>query len=144
MAGTITATTTPGTKRGTVRIDCAVTCSGGAVDAAVIGSAYGRLVAVLIDPAYGAGATLTSTADILLTDALTGAPILSDLSAGASAGMYRPTQVIVTNAGAAVTAATTANDVNRDIFVAGKMKLAIANATTTDTGLISFVFEEAS
>ena len=143
MAGTITATSIAGSKRGVVRIDCAVTCAGGLVDAAVIGAAYGRLVGVYIDPTAGAGATMTSTADILLTNALTGAPILSNLSVGASANMYRPTQVITTNAGAAVAAATTANDVNRDIFVAGKMKRAIANATTTDTALISFVFEEA-
>ena len=142
MAGTITAETTTSKGRGIVRIDCLVTCAGGVVDAAVIGSAFGRLVGVYIDPTAGAGATLTSTADILLTDALTGAPILSDLSAGASANMYRPTGVVTDNAGVAVTAATTAVDVNRDIFVAGKMKLAIANATTTDTGRICFVFDE--
>lgn len=143
MAGTITGVTTAGTKRGIVRIDCAVTCAGGLADAAVIGAAYGRLVAVYIDPVAGAGATMTSTADILLTDSLTGAPILTDLSVGAAANTYRPTAVITDNAGVAVAAAVTAVDVNRDIFVAGKMKLAIANATTTDTALIGFVFEEA-
>lgn len=142
MAGTITATTSSGTKRGTVRIDCEVTCAGGLVDAAVIGSVYGRLVQVLTDSEAGDGATMTATADILLTDALTGAPIFSDLTF-ADAQNLRPTQVVTTNAGAAITAATTANDVNRDIFVAGKLKLAIANATTTDTGLVSFIFEEA-
>jgi hypothetical protein len=142
MAGSIVATTTARKGRGIVRVDCALTCSGGAVSAQPIGSFFGRLVAVLADPTYGAGATMTSTADVLLTDAVTGAPILSDLSFG-SAFAYRPTQAVVDNAGAAITPATTANDVNRDIFVAGKLNLAIANATTTDTGLISFVFEEA-
>jgi hypothetical protein len=144
MAGTITATTTAGKKRGVVRVDCAVTCVSGAVSAQSIGSFYGRLVGVFIDPVAGAGATMTSTADILLTDAVTGAAILSDLSVGAAANAYRPSQVITDNAGVAVTAATTAVDVNRDIFVAGKLNLAIANATTTDTALISFVFEEAA
>ncbi len=141
MAGTIVATTSSRKGRGIVRIDCALTCASGAISAAVIGSAYGRLVAVLTDPTAGAGATMTSTADVLLTDGATGAPILSDLSFG-SGGAYRPTQAVVDVAGAAITPATTANDVNRDIFVAGTMKLAIANATTTDTGLISFIFDE--
>ena len=140
MAGTITADTRAGKSRGIVRIDCDVTCAGGVVDAAVIGSAFGRLVGVYTDPTYGAGATMTATADILLTDALTGAPILSDLTFATES--YRPTQVITTNAGVAVTAAATAVDVNRDIFVAGKLKLAIAGATTTDTGRVSFIFDE--
>lgn len=144
MAGTIVATTIAGKGRGVVRVNCAVTCVAGAVSAQSIGSFFGRLVEVLIDPVAGGGATLTSTADVLLTDAATGAPILSDLSAGAAAARYRPTGVVVDNAGAAITPATTANDLNRDIFVAGKLNLAIANATTTDTGLICFVFEEAN
>lgn len=142
MAGTITATTSSRKGQGIVRIDCALTCEGGAVDAAVVGSAFGRLVAVLLDPAAGSGATMTSTADVTISDAKTGAPLVADLSFGASASAYRPTQVITDNAGVAVTAATTAVDVNRDIFVAGKIKVAVANATTTDTGLISLIIEE--
>lgn len=143
MAGTIAASATSGKGRGVVRIDCLVTCVAGAVSAQPIGSVFGRLVGILFDPAAGAGATMTSTADVLLTDALTGAPIISDLSFG-TGGMYRPTAAVVDAAGAAITPATTANDVNRDIFVAGKLNLAIANATTTDTGRISFIFEEAA
>ncbi len=142
MAGTISADVQSGKGRGVIRVDCALTCVAGAISAQPIGSFYGRLVAVIMDPAAGAGATMTSTADVLLTDALTGAAILSDLSFG-TGGMYRPVAPVVDTAGAAITPATTANDVNRDIFVAGKLNLAIANATTTDTGLISFVFEEA-
>lgn len=142
MAGSIVATTSSQKGRGIVRVNCALTCVAGAISAQSIGSFYGRLVAILFDPVAGAGATMTSTADVLLTDAATGAPIISDLSFGAAAAMYRPTVAVVDTAGAAITPATTANDVNRDIFVAGKLNLAIANATTTDTGLISFVFEE--
>lgn len=137
------ATVSKGQKRGVVRVDIALTCVAGAVAATSIGSFYGRLVGVLVDPVFGAGATMTSTADILITDAVTGAPIISDLTFGAAAAMYRPTQVITDNAGVAVTAAATAVDVNRDIFVAGKLNVAIANATTTDTGLLSLIFEEA-
>jgi len=141
MAGTIVATTTSRKGKGIVRIDCALTCVGGAISAQAIGSAYGRLVAIATDPTYGAGATMTSTADVLLTDATTGAPIFTDLTFG-TAEYKRPTAAVVDAAGAAITPATTANDVNRDIFVAGKLNLAIANATSTDTGLISFIFEE--
>ena len=143
MAGTITATTTAGKKRGIVRVDVALTCVSGAISAQTIGAFYGRLVGIYTDPTYGAGATMTSTADVLLTDAATGAPIFTDLTFG-TAEYKRPTTVVTDNAGTAITAATTAVDVNRDIFVAGRLNLAIANATTTDTGLISFVFEEAA
>lgn len=144
MAGTIVATTTSRKGRGVLRIDVDLTCVAGAISAQSIGSAFGRLVAVLGDPVAGAGATMTSTADILLTDAKTGAPIISDLSFGAAAFGYRPVQAVVDKVGVAITPATTANDVNRDIFVAGKLNLAIANATTTDTGRLSFIFEEAN
>lgn len=143
MAGTIVATTSSRKGKGLIRVDCALTCVSGAISATPIGSFYGRLVGVFADPVAGAGATMTSTADVLLTDTKTGAPILSDLSFGAAAAGYRPTQVVVDQAGAAITPATTANDLNRDIFVAGGVSLAIANATTTDTGLISFLFDEA-
>lgn len=145
MAGSIVATTVAqkGKGRGVVRVNLALTCVAGAISAQPIGSYFGRLVGVLFDPAAGAGATMTSTADVLITDKLTGAPVLSDLSFG-SGGFYRPTAAVVDSAGAAITPATTANDVNRDIFVAGELLLAIANATTTDTGLISLIFEEAA
>jgi hypothetical protein len=123
-------------------VDVDLTCVSGAVSAQPIGSFFGRLVGVLTDGTAGAGATMTATADILLTDAATGAPILSDLTF-ATSDFYRPTAVIATNAGAAVSADTSNNDVNRDIFVAGKLNIAIANATTTDTGRVSFIFEEA-
>jgi hypothetical protein len=143
MAGTITAVTRKApSKRGLVScvIDVSVTTS---MAATTIGSFYGRLVRVLIDPVAGAGSTLTSTTDILLTDHDTGAPVLSDLSAGAAAGAYRPTEAVTDNAGAAITPATTANDVNRDIFVAGALDLALANAGSAETGRIKLVFEEA-
>lgn len=144
MAGTIVATTTSRKGRGLVRVDLALTCAGGLIDATPIGSFFGRIVALLTDPVAGAGATMTSTADILLTDATTGAPLISDLSFGAAAAQYRPTQNITDAVGATITAATTATDVNRDIFVAGKLKVAIANATTTDTGLLSLIIEESN
>lgn len=141
MAGTITAVTSSRKGKGIVRLSCLVTCEGGAVTAATIGSAFGRLVAVYTDATAGAGATMTNTADILLTDADTGAPVLSDLSFGA-AESYRPTRVVDNASGGALTPGVTQNDLDRDIFVAGSLKLAIANATTTDTGRVVFVFQE--
>ena len=141
MAGTVTATTTSRKGKGIVRINASVDYST-SMAAVTIGSAYGRLVRVLIDPVAGAGATMTSTTDVLLTDADTGAPIISDLSAGAAANAYRPTEVITDNAGVAVAAAATAVDVNRDIFVAGKINLALANGGASETGLICLIVEE--
>lgn len=141
MAGSAVAVSRSKKGRGIVRVDIDLTCAGGLVDATAIGSFYGRLVGVLTDGTAGAGATMTATADILLTDGATGAPILSDLSF-ATSDFYRPTKAVVDSAGAAITPATTANDVNRDIFVAGPLKVAIANATTTDTGRLSLIFDE--
>lgn len=144
MAGTATATVSSRKGRGLIRVDVDVVCVAGAVSATPIGSFFGRLVAVIFDPVAGAGATMTSTADVLLTDTASGAPILSDLSVGATANTYRPTQVITDNAGVAITAAATAPNVNRDIFLAGPVSLAIANATTTDTARITLLVQEAN
>ncbi len=143
MAGSAVATVTSRKGRGLVRVDIDLTCVSGAVSAQSIGSFFGRIVGLYTDATAGAGATMTSTADILLTDAATGAAIISDLSFGA-AESYRPTAVVVDSAGAAITPATTANDLNRDIFVAGKLNIAIANATTTDTGRLTLLIEEAA
>ncbi len=142
MAGSIVATTSARKGQGIVRIRCDLTCAGGAVTAAVVGSAYGRIVGIATDPTAGAGATMAATADVTITDAETGATIWSTTDIGAAARYERPTAVITTNAGAAVTAATTAPNVNRDIFVAGKLKVAVANATTTDTARIDIIVQE--
>ena len=141
MAGSLTATHSARKGKGIVRIDIALTCASGAVTAAPIGSAYGRLVGVAFDPVAGGGATMTTTADCRRPAAGTGPPLFSTLSGG-TAGLIRPTQNFPLNVGVAVTAATTAVDVNRDIYIAGTMKAAIANATTTDTGLVSLFIEE--
>lgn len=82
MAGTITARTYSQKGRGVVRADCALTCASGAISAQSIGSFWGRLVGIFYEPTAGAGATMTATADVLLTDAWTGAPIITDLAFG--------------------------------------------------------------
>lgn len=142
MAGTATVSVSSRKGRGLLRVSIDLVCDAGAVGALPIGSFFGRIVGLYTDATQGAGATMTSTADILLTDAATGAAIISDLSFGA-AESYRPTGVVVDKAGAAITPATTANDLNRDIFVGGKLNIAIANATTTDTGRLVLLIEEA-
>lgn len=139
--GTAVATVTSRRGRGIVRVDVDLTCTAGAVPAQSIGSFFGRLVGVLTDGTWGPGATMTPTAAILLTDAATGAPVLGDLSF-ATSDFYRPTRVIADSAGVPVAAATTATNVDRDIYVAGRLNIAIANATTTDTGRVSFIFDE--
>lgn len=144
MAGTATTTVTAKKGRGLIRVDVDVVCVSGAVSATPIGSFFGRLVGVIFDPVAGAGATMASTADVLITDTASGATILADLSIGAAAALYRPTQVVTDNAGAAITPATTAPNVNRDIFLAGPISVAIANATTTDTARITLLVQEAN
>ena len=142
MAGTVVATTSARKGKGLVRINCALTCVAGAISASPIGSAYGRIVAAIFEPTAGSGATMTTTADLTITDTVSGATVFSTADFG-TARSIRPTQVVTTNAGVAVSAASTAVDINRDIFVAGKLNLAIANATTTDTGYFGLIVEEA-
>jgi len=145
MAGTVTATTSSRKGRGTIRVDVdLLVTSSTTIAAASIGSFFGRIVGVIIDPVAGAGTTMDTAADILLTDAASGASIVADLSVGGAAALYRPTQVIATNAGVAVTAATTATDVNRDIFVAGKLNVAVANAVNGDSARLTLFIEEAA
>ena len=141
MAGTIVTTLQTGKPRGVVRVDLALVCASGAITALPVGKFFGRLVGIHYEPTAGAGATMTSTADVLITDHKTGASLIADLAFG-TARYERPTMPIQDNTGTVVTAATTANDVNRDIFVAGLIDIAIAGATTTDTGYIGLVFEE--
>lgn len=144
MAGTAVVTSANSSKRGgkrLTRVNIALTCVSGAVSAQGIGSYFGRIVAVILEPTAGAGATMTSTADLSITDALTGAEVFGTLNFG-TARSIRPSAVVTSAVGVAVTAATTANDVNRDIYVAGKLNIAIANATTTDTGYVGLIIEE--
>ena len=110
MAGTITAVTTSRKGRGVVRVDCSLLQASGAISATVVGSFFGRLIGVLIDPTAGAGGTMLTTADLTISDGTTGAALIADLTLGGG-GFYRPTTAVVDAAGAAITPATTANAV---------------------------------
>jgi len=147
MAGTVVATTSARKGKGLIRIDCDITVTGAtSLTATPIGSAYGRIVAAIFEPTAGAGATMDTTADLTISDAKTGATVFSTLDFG-TARSIRPTAIITSNVGVAVTAATTATDVNRDIFVAGKLNLAMANVSNAVspgvTGYFGLVVEEA-
>jgi len=147
MAGSVVATTSARKGKGLVRINCAITVtSATSLAASPIGSAYGRIVAAIFEPTAGPGATMDSTADLTITDAATGATVFSTADFG-TARSIRPTQVVTTNAGVAVSAAATAVDINRDIFVAGKLSLAMANVSSAVapgvTGYFGLIVEEA-
>jgi hypothetical protein len=143
MAGTIVTTIrkAPKPKRGATRVNVALTCVSGAISAQPIGKFYGKLVGIYLEPTAGAGATMTSTADVLITDATTGASLIADLDFG-TARYEKVTMPIQNSAGAVVTPGANDVDCRRDLVVAGTLNVAIANATTTDTGLLSLVFEE--
>lgn len=139
MAGSVSVVLSAGKPRGLVKAKCTVVVSsGGDATAAVIGSFFGRIVAI------GNDGGLDNSADITLSDADTGASIIADTSGlgGGSAVYFRPTGIVTSNAGAAISASTSANDVNRDIFVAGKLKLGVANGGTSLTGIITVVVDE--
>jgi len=109
----------------------------GDIPAAVIGAAFGRLVGVFYDGGCDASAVIT------LSDTKSGAPIVTfTTGTEGTAVAFRPTQVIVTNDGSAVTAAVDATNVNRDIVVGGKLSLTVANMGQSETGNIAFVFDE--
>lgn len=144
VAGSVSVETLKQKGRGLVKLVCDYTCdASGVVTAKVIGSAFGRLVAIEYDPAFGAGSTTDTSADLLLTDADSGATVFGgSIALGTSAIRFRPTGVIRDNAGVAVSASGNAVDVNRDIFVAGKLKLGITGGGTSTTGRIAFVVQE--
>lgn len=132
--------------RGVVRISVALACdASGVVPETVIGEAYGRLVGVFYDGGLDASAvvTLRHAATDPAASATVGASILAYTTGTEGTPVaFRPTGNITDNAGAAVTAATTAVDVNRDIYVAGKLTLQVASGGVSETGNIAFVFDE--
>lgn len=138
MAGTITATSKSRKGTGIIRLKAALTTDGsGVVTAGIFGSAFGRLVAVHYAPG-----TLATGADITITDSDSGAAILTLTDAGTSNRVFRPTTVVTDNAGVAITAAATATDVNRDVYLAGPVKVAVAQGGATASGSITLVVQE--
>lgn len=138
MAGSVVLATISHRSRGVVKTKVAITVdASGNATGSVVGVGFGRLVAV----GYAPG-TFATGVDITVSDTDSGKAILTLTNAGTSPRYFRPTAVITTNAGAAVTAAGTAVDVNRDIFVGGKISVAVAQGGVSTSGTLYLVVDE--
>lgn len=134
----LTGTTIVNKGTGVKRIKAVLVCDGsGVIAASVAGAAFGRLVGVGYKPG-----TLATGVDITVTDSDTGATIFSLTDAGTTPRYFRPSAVVTTNAGVAVTAATTATNVDRDIYVAGKIKVAVAQGGAAGAGELHLIVDE--
>lgn len=141
MAG-IVAATAPivHRSRGVARISVALTTdASGDIPLTHAGVGYGRLVGVLYDGGLDASASIT------IKDDKTGATIFGPYVTGTEGVpvSLRPTRVVVDTAGTAVTAADTAPNVNRDIFVAGGFSVLVSAGGNVEHGTVVVIVDEA-
>lgn len=124
--------------RGVVRTDVTITCdASGVATAAVVGVGFGRLVGVMYDGGLDASAVIT------LSDAKTGAALVTyTTGTEGTPVLFRPTEVIVDTAGAAITAADTAPNVNRDIYLSGKVKIGVTSGGNAEVGKVALIVDE--
>lgn len=144
MAGVV-AYTAPTIHRpqGVKRIQVAITCdASGVLSEVVIGEAYGRLVGVFYDGGLDASAVVTLKAKPGAASLVSVPVLVYTTGTEGTPVTFRPTDIATTNAGANITAADTAPNVNRDIVVAGKLTLTVASGGTSETGVIAFIFDE--
>lgn len=85
---------------------------------------------------------LVTGADITIADATTGATILALTNAGTTARFFRPTALVRNNVGASITADTSNNDLNRDIYVAGPLTVTVAQGGNIGKGSLLLTVEE--
>lgn len=125
--------------RGVVRTDVTlVTDASGDASATVIGVGFGRLVGFLYDGGLDASAVIT------LKDKTSGATIVEYTTGTEGVPVaFRPTTIVTDPAGADITAADTAPNVNRDIYVAGKLTVTVASGGNAETGKIALIVDEA-
>lgn len=154
MAGTaVAAPIIKHRSKGVVRISVALatdaTADGGDISERVIGEAYGRLVGVFYDGGCDASAVITLRQAASDPGSTVGATLLAFTTGTEGTPVsFRPTTKVTDNAGTAITAgdgsggAGTGNDINRDMFSAGKLTLEVANMGQSETGYIAFVFDE--
>lgn len=138
MAGTALYGVVPHRSRGIVRTNVAITCdASGVLTALQVATGHGRLVGVAYDGGLDASAVIT------VTDTKTGAVLLAYTTGTEAAPVYfRPTAVVTTAVGVAVSAADTAPNVNRDIFLGGKVSVAVASGGTDETCVFSLIVDE--
>jgi hypothetical protein len=138
MAGSITSTTIEHRSRGVIKMKAVITCdASGDASVSVIGVAFGKLVGVGYVPG-----TLATGVDITVSDTASGKALLTLTNAGLTARYFRPTAVVSDSVGTAVAAATTAPNVNRDIFVGGKISLLVAQGGNLGAGELHLVIDE--
>lgn len=138
MAGSISGGTIRHRKRGVVRLDATITTdASGVATETVVGIAYGRVVGVLYDGGLDASGTIT------IKDVKTGVSLIPyTTGTEGTAVSFRPTTAIVDVAGEAITPADTAPNTNRDLYVAGKVSVAVASGGNAETGIVSIIVDE--
>ena len=128
--------------RGVVRIEAALTCdASGVISETVIGVAHGRLVGVLYDGGLDASATITikqkpgassvSVPVLAYTTGTEGTPVF-----------FRPTDKVTDNAGTDLTADLNHVNVNRDIYLAGKVTVTVASGGVSETAKLALIVDE--
>lgn len=138
MAGTVAPEVIQHRPRGVVRTDITITTdASGVASEAVVGVGFGRLARVL----YNGG--LDASAVITIKDQKTGSTLVAYTTPDTAAHAFRPTTVITDNAGVAVTAAATAPNVNRDIYIGGKVSVVVSAGGNAKTGIVSLIVDEA-
>jgi hypothetical protein len=131
-------------QRGIVRIETAITCdASGVLSEVVVGNAVGRLVGVFYDGGLDVSATVT--VKCIPGGSSVSVPVLAYTTGTEGTPVYfRPTDVATTNAGADLTVgAGVAVNINRDIYVAGKLTLTVAGGGVSETAKWAMVIDEA-
>ncbi len=126
--------------RGVVRTDITIlTDAAGVATADTVGVGFGRLVGFMYDGGLDASAVIT------IRDRTSGAPIFVHTTGTEGTPVFlRPTDIVTDTAGTNVTAADTAPNVNRDIYVAGKVTVGVTGGGNVETGKIALIVDEAN
>lgn len=115
-----------------------VTDASGDASLTTVGVGYGRLRRVLYDGGLDASAVIT------IKDHDTGATLVAyTTGTEGTPAAFSPTEVAANNAGVALTAADTAPNVNRPMFVSGKVDVLVASGGNAETGKIKLIIDEA-
>jgi hypothetical protein len=138
MAGSAVATKIEHRPRGVVRTNINITTdASGNASATVVGTGFGRVVGVF----YNGG--LDASAVVTFSDYKTGATLFTyTTGTEGTPTTFRPTTNVVDVAGATISAATSAPNVNRDIFLAGKVSVTVASGGNAETGTFALLVDE--